>query len=368
MTRRNNAGSVRREAVRPPRAGQPPAVRFAASLLGSCLLALLLAVVPLAAQGQRGGGHGAAPRFSRPAGRPNAQRNGGYRAERQQQRQFQRQQRFENRNPGYRQQPGYGQRGYGQSGYGQQTPMGAYGRGQGYGRQQQFYGRQGQMYGRQQPNYNQQRNYGQQGNYGEQRNYGRQQTYGQQQNYGRQPQAAGRSGQSYARPAYPGAAGGVRPAMPGNRPYNYGAAPPGHLGSWLNQHQNVPLQGQEQLLRNDPSFRQLPQGDQQRLMRQLQQVDRMPRQERERRLARAEMIERMSPQERMQLNQSSRQLQALPADRQQLVKHAFQDLRSVPLDQRQTVLDSQRYQGMFSPQERNILGNLLRAEPYEPAR
>jgi hypothetical protein len=47
---------------------------------------------------------------------------------------------------------------------------------------------------------------------------------------------------------------------------------------------------------------------------------------------------------------------------------AFRDLRSVPLDQRQTVLNSARYQGAFSPEERGILTDLLRVEPYEPAR
>jgi hypothetical protein len=50
------------------------------------------------------------------------------------------------------------------------------------------------------------------------------------------------------------------------------------------------------------------------------------------------------------------------------VKRAFQDLRSVPLDQRNTVLNSARYQNVFTPDERNTLSNLLRAEPYEPPR
>jgi hypothetical protein len=159
----------------------------------------------------------------------------------------------------------------------------------------------------------------------------------------------------------------VRPALPGLRqPSNPGTAPPGHLGSWLNQHSNLPVQGQQQLLRNDPSFKNLPQSDQQRLMQQLQQVNQLPEQERQRRLARAETIERMSPQDRMQLNQSTRQLSTLAPDRQTIVKRAFRDLRGVPLDQRQTVLNSQRYQGQFSNEERGILGNLLRAEPYQP--
>ena len=103
-------------------------------------------------------------------------------------------------------------------------------------------------------------------------------------------------------------------------------------------------------------------------MRQLHDVDQMPAQQRERRLARAEAIEHMSPQNRMQLNQSSQSFAALQPDRQAMVKRAFQDLRSVPLDQRQMVLNSARYQHVFSPEERNILTNFLSVEPYEPSR
>jgi hypothetical protein len=94
----------------------------------------------------------------------------------------------------------------------------------------------------------------------------------------------------------------------------------------------------------------------------------MPEQQRERRLARSEMLEHMSPQDRMGVNVAGRRLAALPPDRQALVGRAFRDLGGVPLEQRQMVLDSSRYQGAFSPDERNILSNLLRAEPYVPAR
>ncbi|HEY1646557.1 MAG TPA: DUF3106 domain-containing protein [Terracidiphilus sp.] len=163
----------------------------------------------------------------------------------------------------------------------------------------------------------------------------------------------------YARPAYPGA----------GRANGYGGyAPPGHLQSWLNQHQGLPVQDQERLLRNDPSFNRLPPGQQQRLVQQLHQVDQMPEQQRERRLARNELLERLSPQERMGLNTASRQFATLPPDRQQIMKGAFRDLRSVPPDQRQTVLNSARFQGQFSPEERDILTNFLRVEPYEPPR
>jgi hypothetical protein len=177
---------------------------------------------------------------------------------------------------------------------------------------------------------------------------------------------------------------GNRQPAGGNQPYNYGGrqtitgAQPGngarqpygglHLQDWLSRNQNVPLQDQERQLRNDPSFRRLPQADQQRLAQQLRSVDRMPEQQRDRRLARNEMLERLSPEERMNINRSGRVWSSLSADRQMQMRRAFQDLRGVPLDQRQTVLNSSRYQQMFTPQERGILSNFLRVEPYEPQR
>ncbi len=122
------------------------------------------------------------------------------------------------------------------------------------------------------------------------------------------------------------------------------------------------------MLRADPSFRRLNPADQQRLMQQLHQVNQMPEDQRQRRLARAEMIEHLTPQERMKINISARRWAYLPPVRQALMKGAFQDLRAVPLDQRQTMLNSGRYQGVFSPEERSILTDLLRVEPYQPAR
>jgi hypothetical protein len=85
-------------------------------------------------------------------------------------------------------------------------------------------------------------------------------------------------------------------------------------------------------------------------------------------LARAEIIERLSPQERMRINNSARRWAVLPPGRQTLMKNAFRDLRAVPLDQRQMVLNSARYQGVFSPDERGILSDMLRVEPYQPMR
>ncbi len=122
------------------------------------------------------------------------------------------------------------------------------------------------------------------------------------------------------------------------------------------------------MLRSDPTFNRLAPSDQQRVVRQLNQVNQLPEEQRQRRLARAETLERMSPQDRMRVNLSARRWSALPADRQALMRSAFRDLRAVPLDQRQTVLNSARYQGVFSPEERGILSDVLRAEPYQPVR
>ena len=111
--------------------------------------------------------------------------------------------------------------------------------------------------------------------------------------------------------------------VPGYGPPVY--APSGHLGDWLNQHRNLPVQEQERMLRGDPSFRRLNPADQQRLMQQLHQVNQMPEEQRQRRLARAEIIEHLPPQERMRINLSARRWADLPPERQAMMKSAFQD-------------------------------------------
>jgi hypothetical protein len=156
---------------------------------------------------------------------------------------------------------------------------------------------------------------------------------------------------------------------PNGRSYAYpGAAPAGHLGDWLNRHANLPPAEQERVLRSDPSFQRLNPAAQQRLIQRLHQMNQMPEEQRQRRLARSEMIERLSPQERMQINISGRRWAALPPARQAMMKAAFRDLRAVPLDQREMVLNSSIYQSSFTPEERGILSDFLRVEPYEPGR
>jgi len=122
------------------------------------------------------------------------------------------------------------------------------------------------------------------------------------------------------------------------------------------------------MLRGDPGFRRLPAADQQRVVQQLHQVDGLTEAQRQRRLARATIIEQLSPQERMRINISARRWAELPVDRQAQMKTAFRDLRETPIDQRQIELNSARYRGIFTPEERGILSDMLRVEPYQPAR
>ena len=96
-------------------------------------------------------------------------------------------------------------------------------------------------------------------------------------------------------------------------------------------------------------------------------MNQLPEEQRERRLARNEVLEHMSPQEQMRVYNSMNRLKSLPPDRRALLGSAFRDLRAVPMDQRETVLNSSRYQNAFTPDERGILSDVLRAEPYEPA-
>jgi len=197
----------------------------------------------------------------------------------------------------------------------------------------------------------------------------RQQSRPQPRNEARPQQRPGNNPQARPQPNY-----GARPAY-GGAPYGgtpYAVRPnpqaAGHLPQWMAQHQNMPVGQQERLLRQEPGFNRLSPGEQQRQIQQLHQLNQMPEPQRDRRLARAEAFERLSPGEQMQVRQSSSRLGTLPADRQLMVRRAFQDLRGVPMDQRETVLNSARYGATFSPEERGILSNLLRVEPYEGPR
>ena len=138
-----------------------------------------------------------------------------------------------------------------------------------------------------------------------------------------------------------------------------------HLPEWLNSHENLTPKQQEDALRSEPGFRDLPADQQQRLVNRLHALDEKTPEQRQRILQRNENFERLSPERRQEVRGASQALGQMPPDRQQAVRRAFRELRGIPPQQRQQMLNSGTYVSQFSPQERTVLGNLLSIEPYQ---
>jgi hypothetical protein len=155
---------------------------------------------------------------------------------------------------------------------------------------------------------------------------------------------------------------------PTRSPYSAPPASAGspHLGSWLNSHQGESFTGQENALRREPGFNNLPQQQQQRLIDRLHQLDSMPPQQRQRTLGRIENMERLTPDRRQAVRNSAQELGSMDPQRKQQVRGAFRALREMPPAERAQVLNSPAYRSMYSDHERQVLGNLLSVEPYTP--
>ena len=139
-----------------------------------------------------------------------------------------------------------------------------------------------------------------------------------------------------------------------------------HLGQWMDRHSNLPLADQQKALESEPGFKDLPPQTQQRLRDHLAQLNNMTPEQRRRAIEHTEVMEQLTPQQRQQVRGALAQFQGLPDDRRRLVSRAFRDLREMPPPQRQAILNSDRFRGQFSDQERNTISNLLAVEPYLP--
>ncbi len=139
-----------------------------------------------------------------------------------------------------------------------------------------------------------------------------------------------------------------------------------HGGDWLRKNRDLSLADQQKALQNDPQFRKLPQQQQQRLVNRLQNFNSLTPQEQQQRLNRIETWEHLTPQQKSQARQLASQWQQLPQQRKQMMKTAIGDLRGMPPDQRERVLESDRFKGMFSDQERNMLRETTKL-PLAPA-
>jgi len=141
-----------------------------------------------------------------------------------------------------------------------------------------------------------------------------------------------------------------------------------HLAQWMDRHSSLPLADQQRALESEPGFRDLPPQTQQRMRDRLTQLNSMTPEQRQRILEHTEQMEHLTPPQRQQVRGALEQYRGLPEDRRRMVARAFRDLREMPQPQRQEILNSDRFRGQFSDQERNTLSDLLAVEPYLPVR
>ncbi len=136
--------------------------------------------------------------------------------------------------------------------------------------------------------------------------------------------------------------------------------PPGHAGDWLRHYQSLPPAERERALQNDPGFRRLPPERQQLLRQRLNNfLSRSPEQQ-QRMLNRMETWEHLTPGQKQEARHVFERMQQLPPERRRMVTTAIRDLRGMRPGQREGIIDSNRFRGMFSPEERDIMRGATR--------
>ncbi len=80
-----------------------------------------------------------------------------------------------------------------------------------------------------------------------------------------------------------------------------------------------------------------------------------PPEQQQRMLNRMETWEHLTPGQKQQAREVFGRMRQLPLDRRRMVGTAIRDLRAMPPGQREQIIDSNRFKGMFSPQERDIM-------------
>ncbi len=158
---------------------------------------------------------------------------------------------------------------------------------------------------------------------------------------------------------------------PGGVPEQHLVGPNGrrggeHLPEWMNQHQGMTLEQQQQALDREPGFRELPQQTQLRMHQRLAELNAMSPIQRQRLLEHTEAMERLDPVQRSEVRGAMRQLGSLPPDQRRQVVRSFRELRMLPPDQRMGAMNSPRY-GWMTYEQRTTLTNLLQIAPMLPS-
>jgi hypothetical protein len=160
----------------------------------------------------------------------------------------------------------------------------------------------------------------------------------------------------------------VRPGVPAGQGHLVG--PNGrrggeHLPEWMNQHQGMTLEQQQQALDREPGFRELPLQTQMQMHQRLAQLNAMTPEQRARTLAHTEAMERLTPVQRGQVRGAMEQLGSLPMDQRRQVIRSFRELRMLPPEQRMGMLSSARY-AWLNYEQRTVLTNLIVVAPLLP--
>ncbi len=138
-----------------------------------------------------------------------------------------------------------------------------------------------------------------------------------------------------------------------------------HLAEWMNQHQGMTLEQQQQALDREPGFLELPAQTQQRMHERLAQLNAMTPMQRQRMLEHAEAMERLNPKQRSEVREAMQLWSSLPIDQRRQVMRSFRELRQLPPNQRMVVMMSTRYSWMNTAQ-RTALTRLIQVEPMLP--
>ena len=142
--------------------------------------------------------------------------------------------------------------------------------------------------------------------------------------------------------------------------------PPGRGALNPNEHQpgffqhlrELPPDEQERVLKNSAHFRQLPPDMQQRIRENLARWNQLTPEQRDVLRQREQIVQSLPLEQRDQLRQIFPRYRELPADRRQAVMNAFLQMKDMQPAEREKFLASPETQQHFSPDERDILGNL----------
>jgi hypothetical protein len=162
---------------------------------------------------------------------------------------------------------------------------------------------------------------------------------------------------------------GTRPGVPAGQRQLVG--PNGrrggeHLPEWMNQHQGMTVEQQQEALDREPGFRELPLQTQLQMHQRLAQLNAMTPEMRARTLAHTEAMEQLNPVQRSQVRGAMQQLGSLPMDQRRQVIRSFRELRMYPPEQRFGVMNSPRY-AWLNYAQRTVLTNLIVVAPMLPA-